>query len=868
MLRVADTVRMRLLEREAAQETLTTCAAEARAGHGRVVLVTGEAGVGKSSLVEWLAGQVPDARCSLGACDGLFTPRPLGPLYDLADQLGGPVRELCRAGADREELFQALLTRLRDPGTVDVVVIEDVHWADEATLDLLRFLARRIAGGPVLLVVTYRDDALGADAPLRMALGDIAGHRSTRRLGLAPLSVEAVRQLAVGSGLDEVTLYELTGGNPFFVTEVLCSGVAEVPALARDVVLARAARLGGTARSVLDAAALIGARVDPRLLRAVTDAPAAAVDEVLLCGLLGGDGQWLTFRHELARLAVQQAVAPHRARDLHARVLDELGRAGCEDDARLAFHAEAAGDAVAVLRHASAAARRAARMAAHREAAAQYERALRFAGDVELPQVAALCDELSEHLVILDRLPQAVEACERAVALWRRLGLPRREGQTLQRLSQVAYDLCRGPEVIAVAERAVAILRPLGPTEELARAHAAVARLYMLHGHAGAAVHAAGRAQRVAAPLGALDVVSDALISEACGVRQQGGDWTTPMGRALEIALANRLPAQVGRAYCNLSGGHAAVGGFALAEQYYRDGVAYCEQRDLDTYTTFLHGEHANVLLHTGQWEASKSLSTDLLREAGRSPINRLCALIRLGAVCARRGEPGAWQYLDEAAAIIDIRAEAALTVTARLVRAEAYWLQGSAAPARHEAELADDACAHCDAWQRGAVATWLRRTGSQRPARGPLAEPYRLALDDDRPGEAAAAWTALGCPYDAALVLTDAADERSLTEALPILHGLAAVPAARIVRQRLRRLGVRNLPAGPRSATRADPFGLTRREREVLDLIRAEHTNAEIAAKLFLSVRTVDHHVSAVLTKLGAPTRTAAAELAGRFPQ
>jgi hypothetical protein len=230
----------------------------------------------------------------------------------VAAQLGGELEGLCQTGAAREDLFRALLRQVSDPGTLNVIIIEDIHWADEATIDLLRFLGRRLRDAPVLLIVTYRDEGLAADDPLRIALGDLTTQRPTRRVRLAPLSVDAVRMLAEGSGLKAAELYRLTGGNPFYVTEVVQAGLGAVPASARDAVLARAARLGGGSREVLDVAALIGARVELDLLTSATGCPPAAVDEILASGLLAEDGGWLKFRHEIARLAVEQAIPAHR----------------------------------------------------------------------------------------------------------------------------------------------------------------------------------------------------------------------------------------------------------------------------------------------------------------------------------------------------------------------------------------------------------------------------------------------------------------------------------------------------------------------------------------------------------------------------
>ncbi|WP_315967805.1 helix-turn-helix transcriptional regulator [Planotetraspora sp. A-T 1434] len=854
---------MRLLERKSSLASLAEYAAEARRGEGRLVLVAGEAGVGKSALVERFQRDLPEARWSWGACDGLFTPRPLGPLFDLADQLGGPLLELCRAGAGREELFRGLLREVGDPGVLDVVVMEDVHWADEATLDLLSFLGRRLRGTALLLVATYRDDGLAAADPLRLALGDLASQRSTRRIGLAPLSAEAVRVLAGGSEADASALHRLTGGNPFYVTEVVQAGMHEVPGSARDAVLARAARLSGAAREVLDVAALTGTRVESRLLESVTPCLAPAVDELLACGLVVGDGEWLRFRHEIARLAVEGAVPAHRGRAIHGLVLAALGSLGCDDDARMAFHAEAAGDAAAVLRHAPAAARRAAWLASHREAAAQFRRALRFAAEADATTLAELCEGLADEAALLDQWQDAAEACERALMEWRKAGDRLREGDALRRLSRIMWNMCHGE--VAAAEDAVSVLEPLGPGVELAWAYATFANQRMLRYELDAAEGLALRAQALAERLGATDVLSDALNTQAACAGVRGGEWEGGMRRALEIALAGRHQDQAGRAFTNLAALHNGRRQFAEAERYLTEGIAYCAEHDLTTYVTCLRSEESTIMERTGRWEESLAISAGILATVGRSPSNRLCTVRRVGSVLARRGEPGVWEHLDEAAVLADRTGEPQQIVPVRLTRAEAYWLEGKAGEARREAELAHDVAARSDAWDRGAVAVWLLRTGSLRVPQGEFPEPYRLELDGDL-AEAARAWTELGCRYDAALALSSAAGEPELRDALRILTGLGAFPAARIVRQGLRRLGVRSLPAGPRAATREHPSGLTRREREVLALVCAQHTNAEIAAKLFISVKTVGHHVSAILAKLGAPSRNAAVGQAVRL--
>jgi DNA-binding CsgD family transcriptional regulator len=411
----------------------------------------------------------------------------------------------------------------------------------------------------------------------------------------------------------------------------------------------------------------------------------------------------------------------------------------------------------------------------------------------------------------------------------------------------------------------VAILEPLGPSAELAWAYAGLASMRALHGQNDAAIGLARQAQALAESLSVPGALSDALNTEGCAIGNQGGDWAVAMHRALEVAMAADMQTQAGRAYSNLHASYYGERRFAEADKVFTEGIAYCNEHDLGTYGICLRGGRTGALELQGRWDESASLSEELLTHSGASPVNRIVPLRTLGLIRARQGTRGCWGFLDEAAATAERNGEPQFLVSARLARAEAHWLAGQLDLARREAELADDVCAQCDQWDRGAVAAWLRRTGSPRPPRSDLAEPFRLQAAGNW-AQAADSWTRLGCPYETALALYDAPDEAALRDALKILTGLGASATAQIIRQKMRLLGIRSIPRDPRPATRAHPLGLTRREREVLELICAGNTNAEIAAKLFISVKTVDHHVSAVLAKLDAPTREIAASHAARL--
>src|SRR5215467_2739891 len=465
---------MELLERSLFLDALAGYAAEARQGSGRLVLVSGESGIGKTALVEAFHAQLRGARWLWGACDGLLTPRPLGPLYDIAAQTGGQLSEQCGQGAAPHQLFGAFLAELDAPAALTVAVIEDVHWADEATIDLLRFAGRRLGRMKALVLVTYRDDELGDD-PLRLLLGDLATQRATRRMGLPPLSGDAVRTLVGQRHMDAAELCRVTGGNPFLVCEAIEAGWPAIPPTVRDVVGARLARSDAPAREALQTAAVIGPSVDRELLASVLNGSAALLDDCLRTGLVTADASSLRFRHELVRMAVAEAIAPHRRAELHARLLTVLQDTGKADPAVLAHHAEGAGDVAAIRRHALDAARRSAALGAHREAAAQYQRALRYANTADLRGLAGLQEGLAKEFSLLDRLNEAEATLRAALRHRRELGDNLHVGEDLSMLSDILWQQCRGEESARAVEESLRVLEPLPLSPELAMAQIGVA---------------------------------------------------------------------------------------------------------------------------------------------------------------------------------------------------------------------------------------------------------------------------------------------------------------------------------------------------------------------------------------------------------
>jgi DNA-binding CsgD family transcriptional regulator len=796
-----------------------------------------------------------------GGCDPLFTPRPLGPLLVVAESAGGELEQVVERGVLPHEVVAALARELRARGPT-VFVLEDVHWADEATLDVLRLLARRVDSVPALVVASYRDDELSRTHPLRIVLGELATNQAVRRLKLGALSPAAVARLAEPHGVDSDELYRKTGGNPFFVVEVLASAGDRVPGTVSDAVFARRARLSGPARRLLEAVSILLPQAEVWLLEALAGETIDGLDECLTSGMLASVPAGVAFRHELARLAVESSLAPNRRVELHRRALDALAHppTGARDMARLAYHAEASGNADAVVRFAGAAAGVAGALGAHREAAAQYARALRFGDRLPAGERAELLEHRSHECYLTDQYDEGIAALEEALEIRRSLGDRLKEGDALRRLSEFLWCPGRTAESNRCATDAVALLEALPPGRELAWAYANLALNCLSAACWEEAVVWGERAVAVAEGLGAPDIAAHALATVgAC----------TDYGRleeALERALRSGLSDQVGHIYIPLVIIAVEQRRHPEAVRHLQAGLAYCSDRGLELYRLYLLAFRARLELDQGRWSEAADSAAAVLRIPRSSNRPRIESLVVLARVRARRGDPEVWPLLDEAWELAEPTKELPRLGPVAAARAEAAWLEGDrdAVSEATEGPLAL-ARQRRAPWLVGELAAWRRRAHLDGEIATDAAEPYALQLAG-RPTEAAERWRELGCPYEAALALADADEEEPLRRAHAELKALDAAPAVAIVARRLRERGARGVPRGPRPRTRNNPAGLTARELEVLALLADGLRNAQIAERLVVSAKTVDHHVSAILRKLAVRTRGEAGAEAARL--
>jgi DNA-binding CsgD family transcriptional regulator/tetratricopeptide (TPR) repeat protein len=845
-----------ILERDHELAALTGALTGLECSGGRVVLVRGEAGIGKTALIQHLVQEVRGrAHVLVGACDDLLTPQPLGPFWDVAREDASVAAPLHRG--ERQDVVEALLALLVRRPRPTVLVLEDTQWADEATMDVVMFLGRRIGRTNGLLVLTYRDGEVDAEHPLRQVIGALPAQVLVR-LDLRRLSADAVAAMVADRHVDAGQVLALTGGNPLFVTEVLASGTETVPSSVQESVLARVARLTPDDQALLRLVAVVPGGADHTLIDEVLGRQAADASACARVGLvtIGEDG--VSFAHELQRRAVESSLTPKDRRELNRRVLAALSNR--DEPARLAHHARQAGDAEATVAHAPEAARAAMAIGSHREAVAHFRALEPYLDRFSPTDRAVLLHDWAKEESYLDD-PAALELVDWTVGAHRSAGDPVALARALTFAAGIQEVHGRPDEAEASALEAVSILESAPARAELAAALARLGWLRLMRGDDDRrGVEIADRAIAIAEATGADLTVAHALILK--GAIEHSGDDRT--GFAL-VEEGYRRAVQGGHRYMevyalvNLAGLCGDIRDVARAADFARrarDTAARYELRSLETYAQAVYAE---VLLWQGPWAQAEDAATSVL---GANPHAETVAWRVLGVLQARRGRAEAAATLDRMWSLAEASGELQNVDPAAAALAEYMWLTDDRDPDRTRLlhEVADRGRRSGSVWPSGALAFWMWKLGLLPTIPQGSTQLYRQIMEGDSTA-AAAFWEVRGLPYDQALALMHG-DQPARIQALHILEELGATGTAHRVRALLRNDGV-HVPRGRSRATRDHAAGLTARQAEVLDLLTQDLTNVEIADRLFVSHRTVENHVAAILMKFDVPSRHAAVDAA-----
>lgn len=852
-----------LLERDDIVAQLDGLAGQALDGHGCVVFVVGEAGIGKTSVLRAIAerlgerlGERPAGRLRLlwSACEDLSTAEALTLLRDLTVVDGDALDRATDKGS-RLTLFGDTLARLATVPTV--LLIEDLHWADDGSIDFIRYIGRRVVDLPLMLIVSARNEDQAARSRLARAATDLPP-TIRHRFDLERLSPVAVGRLAAARGLIGSAIHEVTGGNPLLVAELLAAGGRRSASI-DDIVVGRADRLDDAARAFLDYCAIIPRRVSLEQIddAAVPDAVIAACAET---GLLLADGTGLAFRHEITRRAVEDALSPLRRAQLHRRELARLDRAGASAARRL-HHAIGAGDRPRIEELAPLAAAQASRLGAHREAANAWAALLEReepAGDPRQFELYAF------ELHVTGEMARAIAWQQRALAIHVETGDTLRQGDGLRFLSRLHYLNGERGRAEERGAQAIAMLAGYPTTPELALAYANLAHLAMLADDATEAVRWSERALPIARRLGRDDILATVLNNYGTAIQYDDFDRGLDLlDQSIALGRGSGSEEHVARAYTNKCWSLMQARHLGEAVAVQDEGIDYCRERDLETWLDYMTGGQALTLLGLGRWDEAEHLARSVVVDRSNTHLMRNPAVRALALLRIRRGHDDPDPLVAELRAHMENGREAPRFASMALIVAERAWTDDA---------VPDDALALLDMaarlaasasspWDRGALWSWQLRLGASVPPPAGLAGCHAALAAGDITA-AAADCRAHAMPFDEAmmLILGDAAQTAA---GLAILDRLGAAATTARARATLAARGLRRGARGPRASTRANSFGLTRRELDVLAAIDKGWTNKEIGERLFVSAKTVDHHVSAILGKIDARTRGEAAALA-----
>ena len=914
---------------------------QVRAGDGGLLLLAGEAGVGKTSLAEAalatsgllvLRGVVSDQGrtpyapivTAMRAYERI-APGALGASGHLASHLSMLLPELGAAPGTVDHL--ALAEALREAFAQmagrgpTVVFLDDLHWGDEATLELLPSLATSVHDRPLLFLAAYRSDEVTRAHPLRRMRAELRRRARLEELQIEPLDQAHVAELAsrilerkAGPSLVQ-RIFERSEGVPFLVEEFAAAfavggqleqeaDTVELPAghdvplpdTVRETVLLRTDRLSQAARRALEVASVVGERIDLGLVADLAGTPGLE-EAIELRFLVEVDEGVAAFRHALVREAIYAEIPWTRRRVHHRRLAENLEQAGAPPQL-VAEHWLAAREPERARPKLLAAFEAFCAVHAYRDASRLGRRALELwpAGEDE-----------AGRLVALERLGRCAELCGElveAARVWEELAEARRAEGDSEALAQAERRLATVCELSGASERAVAArtrsaeaFAACGVVAEAATERLTVAAHLQAGGKLTAALELVlETAKHALKPeLRARALALEGQIRTKLGEGEAG---LALVRSALALALAENATAAAADAYFRLGSALEHAAAYPAAIDAYTTAHDYCQTRGLEGPADVCFACLAPIMVHTGEWRRAAEICREVLQEEGAPTLARMVATGELGYVYALRGEPGRGRgLLVKALAYARQNGPFGLEIetTHALARVDDLEARDDDAAGRMRAFLerwqtreeghysvsafrwavtlfarrgdGADAAACADALARIAASTGDNEAvGALAHALGELA-----LLNGDADAAAQQFAQALElladvpAPHDraetqvrAALAFAAAGAPRNAIDGLNNAYRTARKLGARPLAGRAAEaLQALGEPANARSA------GLSRREVEVLRLAADGLTNREIATRLFLSKRTVDMHVRNLLAKLGCRSRVQAAQRA-----
>lgn len=863
-----------MIERKAFLADLILSAESAKQQNGRVVLLSGEAGLGKTTLLNaFRQSLLSDYNVFWGGCDPFETPRPLGPVYDLTHNLIDPLSIDEKEHGAASRLFSMILSALEKSKTPTILILEDAHWADNATLDFIRYLGRRIRFLRTALIISFRDDEVDRNHPLRTAIGDLP-QSAVQRIALKPLSKAGVKKLANAAGAASTGLFKITGGNPFFVTELIEAHAAantDVPISIREAVNARLNRLPEKEQQFLETLSHIPSAFTIRVLHHFYGETGQIIAQNCVARkFLNFDsksGEY-RFRHELARLSTLDRVDDVRQKETHLYLLKYLQNQTQPNYNALVHHAIGAEQISDVLKYAPLAAQRAAILGAHREAADFLSKALTYIEHATPEQQAELYEAWAyEASMALQITENIIEARHKAIGIWKALGRPEKIGENYRALSRLHWY--RGESRIAsdYSDRAIAILEDRPPSRERAMAYSLRSQIDMLNDNMDAAIIWGEKALDLAEQFNDIEVQVHALNNVGTARVFRGDDTGVAMLEdSLALSLKHHLHEDAARAYTNLSEYGLEFGDYELAEKTLNDSISFSNRYDIKSFSPYLSGRLAQLKLQRGLYTEAKAIADTIVRQPQATLLMQLPAGLVLASCEMREGNNNADKLLNSHLTRALATEELQYIIPARLALMEQAWINNTPDEAIiHFKAMADLPQNKLHPWNRGMLALWGKRLKFDISGliTNDMSHPFHLELSGQHK-EAAKIWEKIGAPYNQSLALindTSPQSDQSLIKAITVLQSINAKivldKAIALAQSRGITAKLPKTKRGPYHAARTHPLGLTKKEQQILILMTKGHSNRNIAELISRSQRTIEHHVSSILKKLNVANRT-----------
>ncbi|MGZ3922366.1 MAG: AAA family ATPase [Flavisolibacter sp.] len=850
---------MKLIERDGTLNHLQAVFEKVEQGQGHCVFIYGEAGIGKTSLVREFTSKVKKrANVYQGTCDALFTPRPLAPLYDVLLQLQDKSFETNSGFEDRYTSFNRFFYEIKCKSDSCVVIFEDIHWADESTLDFIKFFSRRITQLKCLFLLTYRDMEVHSQHSLTNVFGQLDPDSSVR-LQLLPLSKSAVEKMAGEKGYKGEDVYAISGGNPFYVNEILASYSLGVPDNIRNLVLSIYNRLEERNKNVWQILSVLPAAFEIRYLEAMDPSYAANIHSFLDLKIVVINDGLISFKHELFRRTIESSLSPFLRIELNKRILYLL-RESFEKNGeieRIIHHAKAANEHEIVVKYAPVAAKQAIKLGAHLQASKLYLAAIEYYQGREVEALISFYEPYAYECYLSSQIEEAIIYTGKLIQLLEKRRNTEKESYSLQLLSRLWW--LKGNKINSerCAVEAINLLVDEPASATKAMAFSCLSELKMHSDETEECISWGKKAMEMARQAGDQKALCHALnnvgtaLSRTQSMREEGFDL---LKQALEIASGNSFEDEVARAYANLGSSALIMKNYSCARKYLEKGIEYVEEKDLNTWPLFLRAKMSRFHLEKGAWDKAAEIAERVINDGVNNRIGRTEAFVVLAKIKMRTGSGDPLPFLLEAKEIAIPAPELSDIIHVLVAMLEYEWITGQRLIEDEIVDLAVNRAGQNGNILSSEFAFWLWKVRKLPVRFSDFYEGYPFNDSGDA-SKAAVLWNSIGCPYEQALMLFQG-DYTSKIQALDIVDKLGA----RITFDKMKRImmasGFRRIPRGIRRTTRANSANLTLRELDVLLFLKEGLQNKEIADRLFISSKTVENHISSILFKLDVNSR------------